>query len=97
MSTNPSPSGVALGLTMYRKEASKAHKARKEAKDKAKSSSKSSGADLESGTLNGTEWSSDESRDELYRFAKAEGLKVKSRDSKPKIIKALSDATKAQG
>lgn len=95
MSTNPSPSGVALGLTMYREEASKAHKAKKEAK--AKSSSKSSGDDLESGTLNGTLWSHEETRDELYQFAKGQGLAVKSRDSKTKIIKALSDATKAQG
>jgi len=95
MSTNLSPTGVALGLTMYREEASKAHKAKKEAK--AESSSKSSGDDLESGTLNGTPWSHEETRDELYQFAKGQGLAVKSRDSKPKIIKALSDATKAQG
>ncbi len=53
-------------------------------------------AQLTSGELNGIEWSEDETRQALYDFARDQELDVRSRDSKPDIIKALSKATKAQ-
>jgi spermidine/putrescine-binding protein len=99
-SNNLSPSGIALGLSMYadvRNEATIAKKKAKAAATPETSSQpepKASGA--ASGTLNGTVWSEDEGRDVLYGFAKDEGLKVKARDSKAKIIAALVAATAAQ-
>ena len=95
---NPSPA-PALGITMYQSAASSAHKARKAKRQQAKTGQVDTDQDgeLEGGILNGTEWSKDEGRDVLLEFAQSEGLSVKSRSTKKAIIKALSDATKAQG
>ena len=77
-----------------RAEAAKAAKAAEAAKP---SSSSSSSATLTSGELGGIEWNESEAKGVLYEFAKEQGLDVRSRDSKSEILKALSDATKAQG
>ena len=102
---NLSPSGIAMGVPMYQSAASESSKARKAARDKAKgnetteakSSSTKAKLDKAGGILNGTEWSKSESRDDLYDFAKAEGLPVKSRMNKGQILEELAKATAAQG
>ena len=94
---NPSPA-PALGISMYQTAATEANKARKAKRQQAKTGQvdRDQDGELKGGILNGTEWSKDEGRDTLYDFAKAEGVKVKSRATKAAIIKALSAATKAQ-
>ena len=67
------------------------------AKTKAKPTKAAAPAgDLDGGTLGGIDWHKSETRDDLYQFAKDQGLAVKSRMNKSAIIKALSDATKAE-
>jgi hypothetical protein len=72
------------------------HKPTKAPKAKAKAKAAAPAGDLDGGTLGGIDWHKSESRDELYQFAKEQGLAVKSRMNKSAIIKALSDATKAE-